>query len=198
MTTDPSTHLFWITSRAAGTTALVLSSAAVGYGLAMAGRLGGTGARDRRSIHEILALATIAAIAVHGLALVGDSFLHASVLDVTVPLVFSYKPLWTSVGIVAGWGTILLGLSFYVRERIGVGRWKAIHRFTVLAWAGGLVHTFGEGSDAGQLWFVALIAVTSAPAVVLLALRVGRRRSGQGSLARTGAAGRELDRVAGA
>ena len=31
--TDPAPHLFWITSRAAGTTAMLLASAAVGFGL---------------------------------------------------------------------------------------------------------------------------------------------------------------------
>jgi hypothetical protein len=34
------------------------------------------------------------------------------------------------------------------------------------------VHTFAEGTDAGQLWFIALIGITAAPAVVLLAARL--------------------------
>ena len=38
MTSDPSTHLFWITSRAAGTTAMFLASATVGFGRVMSGR----------------------------------------------------------------------------------------------------------------------------------------------------------------
>jgi hypothetical protein len=38
-TTDPSRYLFWITSRAAGTAALVLASAAVGAGLLVSGKL---------------------------------------------------------------------------------------------------------------------------------------------------------------
>jgi methionine sulfoxide reductase heme-binding subunit len=92
--------------------------------------------------------------------------------DVTVPFVFSYKTLATSVGIVSGWGMIFLGLSYYVRDRIGNARWKLIHRFTLLVWLGGLVHTFTEGTDAGQVWFIALIVLTTAPALVLLAARV--------------------------
>jgi len=49
------------------------------------------------------------AIAVHAIALLGDTFLHPSVLDVTVPFVFSYKTLSTSLGIIAGCiGTYLL------------------------------------------------------------------------------------------
>jgi sulfoxide reductase heme-binding subunit YedZ len=170
-TTDPSKYLFWITSRAAGTAALVLASAAVGVGLVMGGRLVKAGGPDRRSIHEILALSVMAAIAVHALALVGDTYLHPSVLDVTVPFVFSYKTLATSIGIVAGWGLVFLGLSYYLRGRIGQNRWKSIHRFTALAWVLGLVHAFSEGSDAGQVWFIALIGITAAPAAVLLVVR---------------------------
>ncbi len=54
-----------------------------------------------------------------------------------------------ALGIIAGWGMIVIGLSYYVRDRIGVSRWKVLHRFTALAWILGVVHTLGEGSDAG-------------------------------------------------
>jgi methionine sulfoxide reductase heme-binding subunit len=175
--TDPSQHLFWITSRAAGTTALVLSSASVGFGLAMAGKLVKGNAPDRRSIHQMLSLGVMLSIAVHGLSLVGDKYLHPSVLDVTVPFWFSYKTLPTSLGIVAGWSLIALGLSYWWRNKIGNRRWKMIHRFTLLAWVAGIVHALSEGTDSGQLWFVALVALTTAPPLVLLAMRVGRRRA---------------------
>jgi len=167
-----STHLFWIVSRGAGATALVLSSASVCFGLVISGKLKQGSGPDRRAYHEVLSLAVMVAIAVHGVALIGDSFLHPSLLDVTVPFVFSYETLATSLGIVAGWGMILLGLSYYARSRIGNERWKLIHRFTLLVWLGALVHTFAEGTDAGQLWFIVLIVVTAAPPLVLLAARL--------------------------
>jgi DMSO/TMAO reductase YedYZ heme-binding membrane subunit len=93
------------------------------------------------------------------------------VLDVTVPFLSSYKTLPTSIGIVAGWGAILLGLSYYARRWIGIARWRSLHRFTVVVWLAGLVHTFTEGTDAGRLWFVTLILLTAAPALALLIAR---------------------------
>ncbi len=174
--TDPAPHLFWIISRGAGTTALVLSSATICFGLTMGGSLIRRGGPDRRAYHEVLSLSVMVAIAVHGLSLIGDSFLHPSLLDVTVPLHSSYKTLSTSLGITAGWATIFLGLSYYLRNRIGRERWKLVHRLTLLAWIGGLIHTFTEGTDAGQAWFIVLVVVTSAPAVVLLAMRLTGRR----------------------
>ena len=104
---------------------------------------------DRRAYHEILSLSVMVAIAVHGLSLLGDSFLSRSLADVTVPFALGYERLATTLGIVAGWAMIFLGLSFYFRDRIGRKRWKSIHRFTLLAWFGGLIHTLVEGTDAG-------------------------------------------------
>jgi sulfoxide reductase heme-binding subunit YedZ len=157
---------------------MVLASASVGVGLAMGGKLFKRfGGSDRRHIHQILSLSVMVALAVHALALLGDTYLRPTLLDVTVPFALSYKTIPTSIGIVAAWSIVALGLSYYLRTKIGYQRWKAIHGFTVLAWIGGLVHTFTEGTDAGQLWFIALILLTAAPAFLLLVMRVSARRS---------------------
>jgi methionine sulfoxide reductase heme-binding subunit len=155
---------------------MVLSSLAVGYGLTMAGKLRKGSAVDRLASHEALSLAVMLAIAVHGLALLGDQYLHPTWLDITVPFAASYKQLPTALGIVAGWGFIVLGLSYYLRKHIGAKRWKLIHRFTIVAWAGGIVHALTEGTDAGLWWFIALVLLSTLPVLVLLVLRVSRAR----------------------
>jgi sulfoxide reductase heme-binding subunit YedZ len=184
------THLFWITSRAAGTTALIVSSVAVSVGLVMSmklrKRLSGP---DLRVIHEVLSLTTLVAIAVHALALVGDQYLHPSLADVGIPFVSSYKTGWTTLGIVAGWSLVLLGLSYYARRWIGQKRWRTMHRFTALAWLAGVAHSLGEGTDAGQLWFLAMLAIVAVPALVLLIGRLshGRPDASSGAPGRPGA-----------
>jgi methionine sulfoxide reductase heme-binding subunit len=169
--TDPAPHLFWITSRAAGTAALVLASLAASLGLLMALRVRAGRGPDMRIAHEVLSLSTMVAIAVHGISLVGDQYLHPSLLDVTVPFVGSYKSLWTSLGIISGWTLIVLGLAYYARRRIGMDRFRRIHRFTALAWILGLAHSLGEGTDAGQAWFLVMIGLVAAPALALLVIR---------------------------
>jgi sulfoxide reductase heme-binding subunit YedZ len=171
MDTNLTPHLFWITSRAAGIAALVAASLAVSLGLLMSTKLLRRRGADLRVTHEALSLATMFALVVHGLSLIGDKYLHPSLLDVAVPFVGSYKTFWTSLGIIGGWGMILLGLGFYARRRIGVQRWRKLHRFTALAWVFGLAHALGEGTDAGQLWFLAMIAIVAIPALILLATR---------------------------
>jgi sulfoxide reductase heme-binding subunit YedZ len=174
-------HLFWVTSRAAGVTALVVSSVAVCVGLLMSTRLyKRVSGPDLRVLHEVLSLTTIAAIVVHAVALLGDGFLRPSLLDVSLPFVSSYKTVWTTLGIIAGWSLILLGLSYYARRLIGQQRWRKLHRFTALAWLLGMAHSLGEGTDAGQLWFLAMLAIVAVPALVLLLGRLagGGRRAG--------------------
>ena len=83
---------------------------------------------------------------------------------------------WTTIGIVGGWMMIILGLSFYVRGRIGRQRWRKLHRFTALAWILGLAHSLGEGTDAGQLWFLVATAIVVLPAAALLVVRLSPRR----------------------
>jgi sulfoxide reductase heme-binding subunit YedZ len=172
MLTDPTSHLFWITSRAAGFAALILASLAVSVGLLMSSRLLGRRVADMVPIHEALSLSTIAAIVVHAAALLGDGFLHPSLADITIPFVSNYKSVWTALGIVAGWSTILLGVSYYARRMIGAARWRMLHRFTALAWLLGLVHALGEGTDAGQVWFLAMVALVAIPALALLGARL--------------------------
>ncbi|MEA2334502.1 MAG: hypothetical protein QOG40_992 [Solirubrobacteraceae bacterium] len=164
-------HLFWITSRAAGSAALILSSVSVCVGLLMGGRVLKRRWPDLRVTHEALSLATLAAIAVHGLALLGDGFLNLSPADISVPFVSGYETLWTTTGIVAFWALLALGLSYYARARIGVQRWRVLHRFTALAWILGIVHSLGEGTDAGQAWFLAMTAIVVVPALGLLLAR---------------------------
>jgi sulfoxide reductase heme-binding subunit YedZ len=166
-------HVFWLTSRAAGISALVLASVAVTAGLAIGTKGGPLRGRSAqlRTLHEVLSLATLAAIALHGLALLGDAWLDPALADVAVPFAGDYRPFWTGLGIVGGYGLAALSLSYYARARIGVARGRALHRFVAVFWLLGVVHTLGAGTDAGQPWFLALAAVVVLPPLVLLGAR---------------------------
>lgn len=170
-----SPHLFWITSRAAGISAMVFASLSVGLGLSMAAKLGKSRLSDRRALHEALSIGVMISIVVHAGALLFDAYLKPSLADITIPFVSSYHTIWMTIGIVSGWGMIAFGLAYYARRRIGPQRWKLVHRFTLLTWLGGIVHSLGMGTDAGQPWFLALVALTVAPSLVLLGLRVAGR-----------------------
>jgi sulfoxide reductase heme-binding subunit YedZ len=149
------THGWWLASRASGLVAMVLVTISVGLGLAMAGRVLRRPGLSRKllAVHEHTAVAGVAAIAVHGITLLGDPWLSPGVSGVTIPFALGFRPLWTGLGILSGYLAALLGLSFYFRRRIGARLWRKAHRATVLVYLLGLAHAFGSGTDASAVWF---------------------------------------------
>ena len=164
-------HLFWITSRAAGGAALLLASASVALGLMMSSKRRGPNKRDLRAIHEALSLTALGMVALHGLALLFDSYLNPGLAGIAIPFVGPYRPLWTGIGIVAGYGLAALGLTYYFRNRIGAARWRRLHRLTAVFWLLAVGHTIGAGSDAAQLWFLIAAGALVVPAALMLLLR---------------------------
>lgn len=172
------THVFWILSRGTGIAAILLASLSVFAGL-LAGRgrlfkLGRFG--EIKPLHEALSVATIVMVAAHGLLLLADPWLNPGISGIAIPFQMAYHPFWTGVGIIAGYGIILLGLSYYVRRWIGVARWRTAHRFVAVFWILGLFHTFGAGTDTGELWLQIPVAATATPALVLLGMRLGAKK----------------------
>ncbi len=158
--------VMWITTRAAGVVALVASTASVVLGLALAGRVGARRKRgllgDVRVLHQTLGVATLVALAVHAGTLLLDPWLKPSLVDLLVPFSLDYRPLWTGLGIIAGYGLVVLGLSGFLRGRKGT-RWAAIHRFAGLTWVLSIGHTLGAGTDAGATWLTALTTACVVP-----------------------------------
>lgn len=163
--------VFWITSRAAGIAAVLFASLSVGVGLAMAARVVRGRIKDPRALHEALSLATLAALAIHTVSLLFDSFIGFGVADVLVPFASGYHPVEMAIGIVAAYALVILSLSYYVRDRIGVARWRTAHRSIVVAWAAGILHGLLLGTDATRPWFLAAVGAVVLPAVALLAWR---------------------------
>jgi methionine sulfoxide reductase heme-binding subunit len=177
---QPSDHLWWLVSRASGLVALALVTLSVLLGLAMAGRLRrGPDAAGIRITHEHLAIAALVAIGIHGVSLLGDPWLHPGLSGISVPFALGFRPVYTGLGVIAGYLTALLALSFYIRRRIGVRTWRRLHRFTIGAYALAVVHALGAGTDA-SLPAVRWAVLSSAAVVgVLFAYRMAAaRRSG--------------------
>jgi methionine sulfoxide reductase heme-binding subunit len=169
--TDPTQHFFWLASRSLGIVAMLLVSISVGLGLAFSARLGtkpGAAAR-LKTLHEAIALTSLLAIGSHGLLLLGDSYLHPTLAQIAVP--FTLQPVWTGLGVVAGWLALILGLSFYVRRWIGVRLWRRLHRLTIAVYALALVHTIGSGTDATSVWLVVLLSLAAVPVVFIAGYR---------------------------
>lgn len=170
---DPTAHAWWLASRASGITAFLLVSCSVLLGLAMATKIlrGRVRPPVLVKLHEHLALAGLVAIAVHAITLLGDAWLNPGPVGLLVPFTIDHEPLFTGLGIIAAYLAALLGLSYYVRRRIGTKRWRSLHRLTLLVYVLGVIHTLGAGTDASTAWMRAILLVTGAPILLLALLR---------------------------
>ena len=166
-------YVWWLVSDASGIVALSLISLSVVMGLAMAARVlkGPNVRRASARLHEHIALAALASIAAHGLALLGDHWLKPGWRGITIPFALAYRPGFTGIGIIAGYVAVLLGPSFYVRRRIGARRWRKLHRGIVVVWILSAIHALGAGSDASKLWLQVVVLIPVAPIVYLLVVR---------------------------
>lgn len=188
-TRDPTHYLWWLVSRASGIVALVLVSLAVALGLAMAARLLPPRIkRSARRAHEQMAVVSLLAVVIHGVALLGDRWLRPNLLGISVPFVLSYRPAFTGIGVIAAYGMVLVGPTFYLRRRIGARVWRRLHRATVPVWVLAVIHTVGSGSDSRSLWLRAIVVIPVVPITYLFVARLAQRspvsagRRGRGEL----------------
>jgi sulfoxide reductase heme-binding subunit YedZ len=167
-------HAWWLASRASGLVALLLITTSVVLGLSMAGRLPKKPGAKRsfNALHEHLAVAGIVAIAVHGVTLLGDAWLHPGWAGISVPFLMPYRQPWTGLGMIGGYLAAILGLSFYVRRRIGPRVWRKAHRMTIVVYMLAVAHTLGAGTDAGTPWMRWWFAFTAPLILILFVIRL--------------------------
>ena len=84
-------------------------------------------------------------LAVHALALLGDSYLKPSVIDLLVPGFIDSQTFWTALGIVGGWLFVILGLELLhprPDRPAALAQAASLHRRRV---GPGRVHVLGAG-----------------------------------------------------
>ena len=174
---DPAKYPWWLASRSAGIVAFVLIATAVVLGLVMAGKMTSRPGLKRNlvKIHEQVALAALVAIGAHGVLLLGDGYLRPGNTGISIPFTLPYRPLWTGMGILAGYLALILGPTFYLRRRIGARRWRQIHRATVVVFVLAVAHSLGSGTDGASLWFWVMVFACAALVAGLLVVRYGRK-----------------------
>jgi sulfoxide reductase heme-binding subunit YedZ len=155
MKSDPT---FWLLARATGLAAYVLLTVSVLAGLVVKSRPFGRAIKPASAtqLHRTLALLSLTALALHGLALVLDESIEIGLGALFVPGLAPYRPLWTGIGVLAGELMLLVYVSFALRKRIGIKNWRRLHYTTYLAFAGATAHGVMAGTDAAQPWVIGM------------------------------------------
>ena len=154
---------FWLLARASGLTAYVMLTFSILAGLVVKSRpfraLKPAAVTD---LHRILAMLGLGALAGHAAALVLDTTVHVSIAGLFIPGLVSYRPVWTSFGILAAELMVLVYASFSLRKRIGTKNWRRLHWATYAIFAAATVHGIAAGTDSSRPWAFGLYAVAVA------------------------------------
>ncbi len=164
----------WDVARAGGFTAYGLLTLSVVLGLALS--LHWQSARWPRLInnelHNHVTLLSVVFLIVHVAAIWIDPFTNFSASAVFVPFMSSYRTLWMSLGIVALYLGIAIGISTLLRSKIGYRAWRQFHTLTLLLYTLATVHGIFTGSDTKQLWTLAMYIVSVGLVSTLFVLRL--------------------------
>lgn len=148
---------FWLLARASGLTAYVLLTLSVLVGLVVKSRpFAALKPAAVTDLHRILAMLGLGALVGHAAALVLDSTVHVSIPGLFVPGLVSYRPVWTSFGVLAAELMVLVYASFSMRKRIGPKNWRRLHWATYAIFGAATVHGIAAGTDTTRPWAFAL------------------------------------------
>ena len=164
------TSALWDLSRGAGVAALVAFTVSLVLGVVTrSGRAAlGLGRFGLTEVHRTAALTGVGLVVVHLVTLLFDPYAQLRLVDLVLPFLGSYRPLWLGLGTLA---VDILGVVTVVsllRHRVGPRVFKAVHWATYALWPVALVHALGTGTDAATLWLdgIALACVGAVVAAV--------------------------------
>jgi len=155
----------WDVARAGGMSAYILLTLAVALGLALSAQIQSPSKWPRlvnNELHNFLTLLALVFTCIHILAVWLDPFTHFGLNEILIPLASYYRPVWMSLGIVAFYLGIAIGISTLIRPLIGYQWWRRLHVLTLLIFALVTVHGIATGTDTTQWWALGIYIVSVA------------------------------------
>jgi hypothetical protein len=145
-----SSQVFWFAARASGIVAWALAASSVVWGLALSSRV--LGRRPRPAwlfdLHRFLGGLALVFTGVHVLAVVADSYVHFSLLNVLVPLTGDWHPLAVAWGIIGLYLLLAVELTSLARTRLPRTLWRRVHHASFGLFAATTAHGLTAGTDA--------------------------------------------------
>lgn len=168
--------LLWFANRGTGVVLVGLLTVSVALGVMSTARVGSRWWPRflTQGLHKNVALLSVLLLAMHVTTAVADSYVDIRWSDAFVPGRSAYEPLWLALGTIALDLLLAVTLTSLLRRRMAHRSWRVVHVASYSAWALGLVHGLGMGTDAGEPWSVAVsvscVAVVAAAGVARLAI----------------------------
>jgi predicted ferric reductase len=143
-------QLWWYVTRASGIVAYLLLWLSTILGLAVTSKYLDM-VLDRMftyDFHQFISLLSIVFTLVHVIVLLVDRYLPYSVWQVLIPFISPYRPFWVGIGVISFYITLLVTVTFYIRNRIGMRAFRVIHVLSLLGYLGVTLHGLYAGTDS--------------------------------------------------
>lgn len=166
---------FWYLARASGFVAYLLLWLSVVFGLTVSSKLvrlwkGGPAAVD---LHQFVTWLAIVVAVFHGLILLGDRFINATLGQVLVPFTYvNYRPFWVGLGQIGFYVAVLVAASFYARPRMSYRTWRTVHYASFAVYLMLTLHGALAGTDSVLLGVKLMYVVTGFSVYFLTVYRI--------------------------
>ena len=131
--------------------------------------------------HQFISLLSIGFTALHLVVLLFDPYLTFSIPELLVPFLSSYRQIWTAMGVISFYIILLVTITFYIRDRIGMKTFRTIHVLSLAGFLGAALHGLFTGTDSNLPVTQWMYAVTSLSVVFFttywLAIQVMKKQA---------------------
>lgn len=96
-----------------------------------------------------------------------DQYAPFSLAQIIFPFLSDYRPFWTGLGVLTLYIVLLVSATFYLKDKIGMRAFRAIHIVSLLGFFGAALHGLAAGTDSALPAVQMLYAGTTLSVVFL-------------------------------
>lgn len=173
-----SPEFWWYVSRATGLVGWAILTLALVWGVLLSAKVIPPRVRPpwMLDLHRWLGGTALVLVGVHLAALLADSYIHFTLVDLLVPFASPYEPLGVAVGVLGLYLLVLVQVSSLAMRRIPTSWWRMLHMTSY-----GLVfvvslHAVLAGTDAVRGLYLGATILLAVTPVVAITVRLARPR----------------------
>jgi predicted ferric reductase len=169
-----SSQITWYAARAAGIVAWAVAALSVVWGLALSTHVLGRKPRPAWlfDLHRFLGGMALVFTGIHVGAILADTYVHFSLVNVLVPFTGSWHPGAVAWGIVAFYLLLAVELTSLARSHMSKQLWRRVHFASFVLFATSTVHALSAGTDAETAAFRLAVAAVCGIVTLMTVVRL--------------------------
>lgn len=169
---------YWYLERSAGFTSYGLLSITVLLGVSSSSSFWDkwTMRKLMTQMHQYAALLVFPFLFFHLWGLYMDKSISFRITQLLVPFTSSYRAMPTGLGVLTLYAWLLLIISSYFREKIGLKTWRTIHILSFPMFIAVTFHGFLSGTDSSKHWAILVYLIPTVLFVIFLLMRLRKSR----------------------